>query len=265
MSALLAGLSFLGLALLLGGALARRWLTPGTPPRRVLGVGLGLLLLGWGGQVAATLSVLGLQTPDDLLAYLTTTGTGRSMLLGLSGALVLLVSELEDWPWLAGLGASAVTLWATAGIGHGAGHGPWIRGLHAAHAGAMCVWVGGVLALWLTRSGKPELARRFTPAALGSVLVLAATGLLMSGEHLQTLAEWTRSAYGQTLLLKLGLVGLTLVAAGLVRRAFARRGPVRPALARELAVLLTVLGVTAVLTTQAPPQEPGQPGHSHGP
>ncbi|OOV12520.1 CopD family protein [Deinococcus sp. LM3] len=262
MNAVLAALGFAGVALLLGGALTRRWLTPGHPPLRVLGAGLGLLLLGWLGQVSLTLGALGFTAPADLLDYLTGTSTGRAMLGGLIGALLLLAAELGSRPRWPVLGAALLLAWGAAGTGHGAGHGPWVRGLHAAHLLAMSVWAGGVLAIVTTRPLTTALARRFTPAALGSVIVLAGTGLLMAGEHLRTPAQWTGTLYGQTLLVKVTLVALAVGAAVLVRRAFAARSPqARVALAREALLLVTVLGTTAVLSTLPPPvPEPAATG-----
>ena len=274
MSALFAGLGFLGLTLLLGGVLTRRWLTPGTPPLWVAGLGAALLALGWGGEAALTLGVLGMTAAPDVLAYLTDTGTGRSLLLGLMGAALLLATELSRWPWALSLVCAGLTLWGAAGLGHGAGHGAGVRLLHAAHAGAMSVWLGGVLALLLSRPATAEQARRFTPVAVGSVAVLAGTGLLMAGEHLSLLSEWTGTPYGRTLLVKLALVALTLLAALLVRRHFARQHvaqqdsarqlSVRAALGREALLLLAVLGVTAALTTQAPPSHAGGHGIHEG-
>ncbi|MFC5847265.1 CopD family protein [Deinococcus petrolearius] len=261
MTALFAGLGFLGLTLLLGGVLTRRGLTPGTPPLWVAGLGAALLVLGWGGQAALTLGVLGMTAAPDVLAYLTDTGPGRSLLLGLLGAALLLAAELGRWPRGLALACAALTLWGAAGLGHGAGHGAGVRLLHAVHAGAAAVWLGGVLALLLSRPATAAQARRFTPAALGSVAVLAVSGLLMAGEHLSSLAAWTGTPYGRTLLLKLALVGLALLAAAQVRRRFARQVSVRAALAREALLLLAVLGITAALTTQAPPTHAG-PGHA---
>ncbi|KQR23010.1 CopD family protein [Deinococcus sp. Leaf326] len=262
MTVLLGGLGFLGLTLLLGGVLTRRWLTPGTPPLWVVGLGAALLALGWGGQAALTLSVLGMTAAPDVLAYLTDTGTGRSLLLGLMGAALVLAAELSVWPWALSLACAALTLWGAAGLGHGAGHGTGVRLSHAVHAGAMTVWLGGVLALLLSRPATAAQARRFTPVALGSVAVLAGTGLFMAGQHLVSVAEWTGTPYGRTLLFKLALVGLTLLAAVLVRRRFARQGDVRVALAREALVLLAVVGMTASLTTQSPPTSTDHPGGS---
>ena len=85
----------------------------------------------------------------------------------------------------------------------------------------------------------------------------AIPGLLLGAEHLPTLAEWTGTRYGQTLLLKLTLVALALGAAALVRRAFAGRDRrVRTLLAREALLLLAVLGVTGVLSTTDPHEHP---------
>ncbi|MFC3834237.1 CopD family protein [Deinococcus rufus] len=259
MDALLTALSYAGLALLLGSVLARRWLTPGQPGLGPGAAGLALLLLAWAGQTTVTLHALGMTAAPDVLAYVTSTATGRAMLTGLLGATLLLAVEVAAWPTVLALLAAGVTVWGAAGVGHGDGHGTWVRTLHAAHAAAMTVWVGGVLSLVTVRPLGPALARRFTPAALGSVVVLAATGILMATEHLTALREWTASAYGQTLLVKLGLVALALLAAVLVRRAFARRRGARIQLVREALLLVAVLGITAVLANSAPPG-----GHDSG-
>ncbi|GHF37238.1 putative copper export protein [Deinococcus metalli] len=262
MTAILTALGYAGLTLLLGSALARRWLTPGRPGVGPGFAGLALLLLAWGGQVAVTLSTLGMTGMADVLDYVTTTATGRAMLTGLLGATLLLAVEVAAWPALLAAGMAGVTLWGVAGIGHGEGHGAWVRALHAVHAGAMTVWLGGVLALTTARRLPPDLARRFTPAALGSVITLAVTGLLMATEHLTALREWVDTPYGRALLLKLALVAAALLAAILVRHAFARQAWVRLALSREALVLAAVLGVTGVLSTTAPPG--GHSEHAHG-
>ncbi|MVN86342.1 hypothetical protein GO986_06145 [Deinococcus sp. HMF7620] len=254
------GAVYAGLVLLLGGVLARRLWTPSFPRLRWPLAGGALLLLGWGLQVALTLGALGFTAPADVQAYLTGTGTGRAMLTGLMGAALLLAAESGGWPWPGLLLGAAVTLWGAAGVGHGSGHGAWTRAEHALHAGAMSVWLGGVLTLL----GRPSwaLARRFTPVALTCVVVLAATGFLMARTHLPLAAQWPGTGYGQALLVKLALVALALGAAVLVRRAFVRRADgVRPHLAREGLLLLAALGVTVWLVTQAPP---GGHDPSHG-
>lgn len=257
-------LLFLGAALLVGGAAARHVLTPGRPARRWLGVGAAAILLGAGMDVWSTLHDLGFTSGSDVLTYLTTVTAGRATLTLLLGACLLLAVELGELAWLAALGAASILVWGLAGIGHGASHGPWVRGLHALHLAAMNVWVAGVAALLTVRPPPASLARTFTPYALGSVVTLAVTGSLMTWQHagpplIRTLPS---SLYGQTLLLKLALVALTVLAAVLVRRAFARGRGARLALSRELVLLLAVLGVTAALTQTPTPSHGNAPAHA---
>ena len=247
---LLAALAFLGLSLLLGTTLARAALD--VPVRlRLPALGLALLALGWAGQVAVTLGALGLVWAD-VGPYLLDTSAGRAMLTGLLGATLLLAERLAGAHAPLLLPGALLLVWGASGVGHGAGHTLGVRALHAAHLTAMSAWVGGVLALTVARPLAARAAARFTPLAAGSVAVLAVTGLLLGAEHLPTLAEWTGTRYGQTLLLKLVLVALALV-----RRAFAGRDRlVRTLLAREALLLLAVLGVTGVLSTTDPHEHP---------
>ena len=127
----------------------------------------------------------------------------------------------------------------------------------------MCLWVGGVFALLTRRGASAALARRFTPYALGSVLVLGISGVWLSLEHAGNLLQLPASAYGRTLLLKVALVGLALGAAVIVRRAFALDRGVRPRLAAEALTLLAVLGVSASLSGQAPPGHTGTEHSGH--
>lgn len=246
-------LTFLGTLLLVGGVFARRALTPDHPSRRLLGLGLGLLLLGAALEIGWTLGELGFLTPGDTLAYLTGSGPGRAALTRVMGAVLLLVAELSGGQLLlAGL-AGAVLLWGQAGGGHGAVHGSSTRLLTTLHAGGMAVWLGGVLALLTHSAPTSTLARRFTPVALACVALLAVTGLLLTLDHTGNLLSLPASLYGRTLLLKLVGLGLALLAAVFVRRAFASRIRVRPRLALEALLLLGVLGLTAALGTTPPP------------
>jgi copper transport protein len=86
-----------------------------------------------------------------------------------------------------------------------------------AHLLGACVWTGGVVALAvgcasLLRRGPEAVAlaratlRRFGLPALASVVVLAVTGLYAAGRLVATPDALLLSLYGQTLLLKVGLV-----------------------------------------------------------
>lgn len=246
-------LTALGTLLLVGGTFARRVLTPTHPRPGLLALGFALLVLGAGLEVGWTLNDLGFLTLPDALAYVTTTAPGRAALTTVMGGALLLAAELSGWPgWLAVL-PGAVLLWGVAGAGHGGSHGPGTRVLTALHLGAMGVWVGGALALLTVAAPTPALARRFTPVAVTCVALLVGTGTLLTLRHAGNLLALPDSLYGRTLLVKLGVAALTLLAAVLVRRAFARGRGVRRTLALETLLLLGVLGVSAALGTTPPP------------
>lgn len=256
-------LLYVGAFLLIGGASSRAWLTPQHPRLRWLGLGLLLLALGASLNVFYTLQALDALSPTDIFNYLTRIEAGRSTLLMLLGSCVLLAVELSGLSWLALLGAAGITLWGMAGIGHGASHGDWVRVLHTLHAGAMCVWLNGVLALWTFKSAGPADARRFTPVALLCVFTLVLSGIIITLNHAGNLLQLPQTEYGRALLLKLAIFALGLLASVLVRRSFAAGKNIRAHLLAELVLLTAVLGVTSQLTQLEPPthSQHSAPGH----
>lgn len=206
-------LIYAGTALLIGGVVARRSVTPLHPALLWPGLSSVLILGGTALNVALPLRTLGFTAPADVLNYLTSTGSGRAGLTLALGALLLLDAEVSGWPRPLLVGAAAVTLWRLAGTRHGGTHGPTVRLLHAVHARAMGGWIGGVLALLTLRRAGPHDAQRFTPVATGCVGVLGVTGVFASWEHAGGLGAVLNTPYGWTLLLKLAVVLLTLAAA----------------------------------------------------
>ncbi|MEA2381354.1 MAG: copper transport protein [Solirubrobacteraceae bacterium] len=106
--------------------------------------------------------------------------------------------------------------------GHPAQTAP--RGLALAldwtHLAAGSVWLGGLvglLVLWgAARRGRRMRALavvvpRFSRVALGAVLTLIATGTLQTIEHLPTLSALWQTAYGRSIAVKIGLLGLALI------------------------------------------------------
>lgn len=99
------------------------------------------------------------------------------------------------------------------------------------HLLAAAAWLGGLLLLplpaWQLRQTDSAAfwlpVRRFSRLAAGSVFVLVATGLFNSLVQLPDLSSLFETAYGQVLLLKLGLIGLVLAVAFLNHR-LVRRG-----------------------------------------
>jgi copper transport protein len=106
------------------------------------------------------------------------------------------------------------------------------------------------------------LVRAFSPVALASAGILAITGTIAAWNHLDTLSSLWQSGYGRTLLVKLSLVGLVLLAGaynwqrGTPRltapgqdgvRAFSRSASV------EIGLGVLVLAVTAILVAMPLP------------
>lgn len=151
----------------------------------------------------------------------------------------------------------------------------------ALHVLAGSVWVGGVACLLLalpaaTRQLEgPERSRlllatlaRFSPLALGSVVVIAATGVIQAYIDVRSVHGLLHTTYGALIIIKVVLLS-TLIGLGWVNReriiptlkrlvgdgrspggvgALARR-----TMRGELALMLCVFGVTAALISYTPP------------
>ncbi|MEU6143373.1 copper resistance protein CopC [Streptomyces sp. NPDC047081] len=95
------------------------------------------------------------------------------------------------------------------------------------HLLAVAAWLGGLCALLvaLYRADTPIEAaavRRFSTVAFGSVCALVATGVYQSWRQLGSWSAFTDTAYGQLLLVKIGLVALLVGIAWISRRWTAR-------------------------------------------
>ncbi|AZI41447.1 hypothetical protein EHF33_00660 [Deinococcus psychrotolerans] len=255
-------LTYSGLAVLLGGVVVRRWRLSDAP-LWWLGLGTGLIVLGAGLEVGSTLVDLGFTAPSDVADFLTSTRTGKSALVRIIGAAVLLAAALQHWRWLEWAGG-LIVLYATSNAGHaGERGGIWLL-LDMLHAGAAAIWVGGVLAFALGalrgRLLSPAVTRRFTPLALSCLAVLSVSGVITVLGYIPLASLWPAlwgSTWGVTLLLKLGLIELALLSAVLVRLTVAARLSIRAPkwlpLCLEAALLLSVLGLSGALATSPPP------------
>ena len=150
------------------------------------------------------------------------------------------------------------------------------------HVLAASAWAGGlaflVLALWRARGGRWPLAARVVPRfsalAVVSVAALLLAGVLNSFLEIRSWAGLTETTYGQLLLVKVALVLPVLalgaynnrvsvprlragIASARERRRFLRATGV------ELALVVVILGVTAVLAAEPPAS--GQPAAEAGP
>ncbi|MDX6285355.1 MAG: copper resistance protein [Frankiales bacterium] len=137
-------------------------------------------------------------------------------------------------------------------IGTGAGTNHLL--FSAVHLGAAAVWAGGLvhLVLVVTTAGRDaavQTVRRFAPAAIGSGVILAATGLLLMVVHRVGLAVLTNTTYGHVLLLKTAGVALAVGCAIVMRRRARDRARTWHYFLRaEAIVLATVVGFAVVLT-----------------
>jgi copper transport protein len=134
------------------------------------------------------------------------------------------------------------------------------------HLVAAVLWVGGLVALatcvWPLA---PELRRRtflgFSRLATGLVAVLVLAGTYLSIERLPSVHDLWTTSYGQTLLVKLGIVSVALLWGAfhhfVVRPRLERgeeiRGRFRPSLLGESTIAILVLLVAAVLVNSRPP------------
>jgi copper transport protein len=204
----------------------------------------------------------------QLLAVTLATPFGAAMMwrLALYGVLGLLAwrlsgitAGLATWLVPASVASTAVTI---AAAGHGGSSDPLSLGVHALHALAAGLWVGGLVVLIaLRRSVEPRTLHKFSTLAMASVLTLVVTGILNSVRHLTRL-EQLLSDYGLTLVLKLLLVAGTLSAAAVSRwRLRQKRIPVG-SVRVEVAFTVAVFAITALLSTTAPPPAAEMATHS---
>lgn len=246
-------LLYLGTMLLIGGVAARQIVTPVHPRVRQLLLGLLLLSMGACWSVYGVLAQLEMLNITDTLDYLTRVQAGRAVLIMLIGACLLLAAHLSRFSRLTEIGAAGLALWGLAGIGHGATHGDWVRFLHTLHAGAMSVWLGGVLALFTFPGKASKEAARSSRVALACVLTLALTGSVMALNHAGRLLALPETDYGRTLLLKVAVFAVTLLTALVVRAALHRNQSARAALLVEVLLLVLVLILTSSLSQLPPP------------
>ena len=175
--------------------------------------------------------------------------------------------------------AAAAVLVVPGAAGHAAQTAP--RGLTLLfdwlHMASGSVWLGGLIGLLVVWFAAPARRRvetlsdcvpRFSNVALGSVVVLAATGVGEAIDHMPAVNALWETGYGQAILVKTGLLGAALViASGNLLRSrprliAARRQPeigepaarlLRRLVTGEAVVVVGVVFVATVLSSLAPP------------
>jgi copper transport protein len=180
---------------------------------------------------------------------------------------VALLGRRRPVAGLALLGTIALAVAATSPFtGHAAVH-PWGRplgvGLHAVHLVGGGVWLGALFSMVLAGLGSASRAggsdhaavarmvAAFSPVALTGAALAVAAGSLMAYAYIGDLPSLFGTAYGRTLLVKVGLLALTMaLGAWNWRRVAPRLGT--PGATRQLtrsATIELVIGVLLVATT----------------
>jgi copper transport protein len=183
---------------------------------------------------------------------------------------------------LLGLGSAYLAI-TPALAGHASVQSPTavFFGSDVVHVLAASVWVGGIACLLgalpgatreLERADRSRLLlgvlARFSPLALASVIAIAITGVVQAYIDVRSIEGLLDTTYGALILIKVALLG-ALIGLGWINRervipalrrivdAGASPGQTgalaRRTLRGELALMLTVLGVTAALVSYAPP------------
>lgn len=200
---------------------------------------------------------------EAFVAIFTKTSVGyiwlASLALSLLGFIVLHRSIGLDLLWVA-------LIWLTKSLnGHPAAFKPLSQTvlLDVIHLGAASLWVGGLaLLLYLRKADKEAGASffpRFSSAAFGSILLLAASGILITFVFLPSIDYVLETQWGKMLLVKTALVVLVVITAGTLRRMFRKReGGTATLLRIDTALAALIVGIVGVFTymTPLPANEP---------
>ncbi len=203
------------------------------------------------------------------------TGLGTALWLRTLGLALLALGgfrrrrrEIPSGPDAIKLAGVVIVLLSFQFLGHTASASPaaLVRTSDAVHAFAGAIWIGGIVGLALlshhgVHEGRRVAAARFSTAAVYAVVAVGLAGLALGWANLPTFdALWT-TGYGQTLMAKLVLVAMlgALGAYNHVRVVPAISDGDDVALLRlrhtvtaEVAIVLMVLALTALLVNQSP-------------
>ncbi len=243
--------------------------------REVLGTKFGTF---WGAAAAAWFFIGGL-AQARLNASAKRAPVLRTASVGATGLALPAAGARSILPFLL---PAALVVMVPALAGHGTTQDPVAVMLasNIVHVGSMALWVGGLAALLLVLPAATRVLPgadrtrllsaallRFSPLALGAVIVLLATGLVQSYVEIRHLSLVFDTPFGRAVFIKLCLL-VVLVGLGALQRrrtlprlaAAAAGGEtpggagvvVRRTLRAELALVVVVFAVTGALASYAP-------------
>jgi putative copper resistance protein D len=230
----------------------------------VLGIVAAILAFSLRGA-NLTGDVSGLTDPE-MLKLLWTTPVGTALLLRLVGLGLLIAGLLMGrvGTWVSVLGG-VIAIWSFDQVGHVSGLETTLLDLALMlHLLAVALWIGVLTPLKRlassssTYASAADVGHRFGVVASATVPVLIIVGGYMGYQLVGSFTALVGTSYGQAMIIKVLLVGLLLGLAAANKLRFIpalRTGD--PAVANHLSksisvewiVILAVLGITAVLTT----------------
>ena len=230
----------------------------------VLGIVAAILAFSLRGA-NLTGDVSGLTDPE-MLKLLWTTPVGTALLLRLVGLSLLIAGLLMGrvGTWVSVLGG-VIAIWSFDQVGHVSGLGTTLLDLALIlHLLVVALWIGVLTPLKRlassssTYASAADVGHRFGVVASATVPVLIIVGGYMGYQLVGSFTALVGTSYGQAMIIKVLLVGLLLGLAAANKLRFIpalRTGD--PAVANHLSksisiewiVILAVLGMTAVLTT----------------
>jgi copper transport protein len=194
---------------------------------------------------------------------------GAAVVVAAAGLAITAVAaryrRLSAGPWLSGL--LLLPTPSVAGHALDAGRPRLELPVDLLHIAASSLWLGGLLSLALAiRRGAAgeRLVRRFSALALGSVLVLGATGVIRALAELGAVSQIWSTNYGRLLIAKTAILGL-LASIGWTNRyriipAFARSASaLLRNVAAELLLFVGLIAAVALLTQSRPGRDLANP------
>jgi len=278
-------LGYAGLVLLVGPVLVLALLWPHRlsrrGPSRVVYTGIGLILgstvlgLWLQGPYAEGTGLFGASFADFRDVLGSTYGAVMLVRIGVICAAVVMLRPMlrgsggdskVDLALLGVLGVAALATWPLTGHPTASPVAGVSVVVDAIHLASMSVWLGGLvmlMAFLLPQANERELGAilpiwsRWAATAVGSLLLAGTVQALI---EVATLKGLVSSAYGQLILVKVGLalavIGVAAVSRRVVRNKTAEAGPkpLRRLVFAELGVAAVILGVTAALVQIPPPR-----------
>ncbi len=237
----------------------------------ITGISAAITGLGLWGVLLAEASPLAL-FQEDIWTLANSTSLARSMVLVVLGLILMLLSIGYPTGLATRLLGSAGVLIAGIGLvssGHAAGAPALIGPVFLLHILLAGIWFGSLAMLLAVTSQCQDktliqVLKQFSPRATTMVIILLICAAIMGWYQLGSVGALFTSDYGRWLMLKIGLVTVTLILAVLNRWRYTpaleamrphARSRLHSAIRLETAVMVIVITVTTILASTPPPEK----------